>query len=254
MNRKTVALAAAAVLALGAVAGWLVAREPQGPSAPDAPPRPAPPVEIARERPPPPVDPAQLDRQAQINASRDQFLSLRVAFEGGRPDERSRARLEPALRQLWPGPAPRWSAPCRSRVCRVAVEQAPPGWAEALRDAPAVRAMADRVAPDPDGPEAVAFVLLAAENAPSGAPALEEVEQRLAASSRVGECLRSATQAGTVEYELFVDTTGITYVRGGTADVATQTCVEDQLAEIINTTATPAKVKSESRRISLRTR
>jgi len=253
MNRKTLALAAAAILALGALAVWIVARDRGGPSGPGSTAQPSPPIEIAQERPPPPVDQAQLDRLAQAAASQDQFQALRMAYEGGRPDARSQERLEAALRQVWPGPSPRWASPCRNRVCRVALEQPPADWAEVLRRAPAVAAIADRVAADPGGQEAVAFVLLAAENAPSGAPALEAVERRLAASPRVNECLRAATQAGTVEYELFIDTTGITYLRSGTADVAAQSCVEEQLAEIITSTATPPKVKSGTRRITLRT-
>lgn len=253
MNRKTLALAAAAILVLGALAAWLVARDPSGPAGP-APGTPTPPIPIAQERPPPPVDQGQLDRLAQAAASRDQFESLRLAYEGGRPDARSTERLEVALRQVWPGPVPRWSAPCRNRVCRLALEQAPADWSEILRRAAAIQALADRVAPEPDGKEAVAFLLLSAENAPSGNPTLEQVERSLAASPRVAACLKSATEAGTVEYELFIDTTGITYVRSGTADVAAQSCVEEQLADIITSTPTPPKVRAGSRRISLRTR
>ena len=133
------------------------------------------------------------------------------------------------------------------------VESAPFDWREVLRLDPGVGAIADRIGWDPEGGDPAVYVLLSAEGAEPGAPALERVEKQLLDSPAVRACLAGATEKGTVEYELIIDSTGITYRRGGTADVPTQSCVEEQLAQIITSARTPGKVKADTRKITLRT-
>jgi hypothetical protein len=256
MKKRPLLLLALAVLLLGGVALWLVTRD--GGPAPGAdfgtPPTPAPPIEVAQERPSPVVEQADLDRAAKLEEARALYYTLKSAWDGGKPDERSRVRMEAALQRLWPGPAPRWRATCLNRTCQVLAEGAPFDWREVLRKDPGVGAIADRMGWDPDGNDPAAYVLLSIEGAEPGAPALERVEKALLDSAAVRSCLAKATEQGTVEYELIIDSTGITYRRGGTADRETQSCVEEQLSALVTSARTPAKVKSDTRKIILRTR
>jgi hypothetical protein len=255
MKKRPLLLALVAVLLLGGVAFWLVYREP-GPAAPaDAgtPPTPAPPVEVAQERPSPVVSQSDLDQAARAEEARAQYYALKSAFDGGRANDRSRERMEVALKRLWPSPPPSWRATCLNRVCQVVAEEHPGDWRAALRLDPGVGAIADRIGWDPDGGDPAAYVLLSAEDAQPGAPALERVEKELRESPAVRACLARASGPGTVELELIIDSTGITYLRGGTADPGARSCVEDQLAEIITRARLPAKVKSGNRKITLQT-
>jgi len=256
MKKRPLLFLALAVLLLGGVAAWLVTRDSTPPASSDfgTPPTPAPPIEVAQERPPPAVEQSDLDRAAKLEEARALYFTLKSAWEGGRPDERSRIRMEAALKRLWPGPEPRWRTACLNRTCQVMVESAPFDWREVLRRDPGVGAITDRIGWDPDGGDPAAYVLLSIEGAEPGAPALERVEKALLDSAAVRSCLAKATEQGTVEYELIIDTTGITYRRGGTADRETQSCVEEQLAELVTKVRTPPKVKSDTRKIVLRTR
>jgi len=256
MKMRTLLAVALLILAGAGVAFWLIAREgaPQAPAELGAPPSPTPPVEVAQERPPPPAEQQDLDRAAQAEAARALYYSLKTTFDAGRPNERSRVRMEAALKRLWPTPPPRWRTRCLNRICQVLAEGYPGDWREVLRRDPGVEALADRIGWDPDGADPAAYLLLSIEGAESGTPALERVEKELLESPAVRACLAGATEQGTVEYELIIDSTGITYRRGGTADPAAKACVEDQLAGIITKARTPAKVKAGTRKITLRTR
>jgi len=252
MPKRTFLVAAILILALGGVTIWLVAgdRSPGGPAAPGA----AGTASPAADQPTPKVEQADLDRLAQAEDMRGLWFTLRSSYEGGVPLERSRQRMEAALRRLWPGPSPSWKAACRNRVCRILVEAAGPAdaWRAALKGDPSVSDVADRIGWDPDGNDPAAYVLLSQEGAEPGSSILDQVERRLREAPAVQECLRQSQQAGALEYDLAVDDSGITYRRGGNLEVSVQACVDEQLSAIVTSTEIPPSVKGHSLKIVLR--
>jgi len=114
-----------------------------------------------------------------------------------------------------------------------------------------VLALVDRFAHDPDGADPAAYLLLSQEGASSGAEILADVERRLRGSGAARSCLARAS-GGTVEYELEVDDSGITYQLGGTLGMPARACVDDVLAEIVNSTIVAPPVKAAVLKVSLR--
>jgi hypothetical protein len=239
------------IAALGGAALWIIGREPAPATGETV--APVPPDEPPPPDQPPPATQDDLDRLAEVEAMRGLYHSLRGAFASSAPLARSRQRLAVPLGRLWPGPSPSWKLDCRGRVCRVQADGPAESWRTALRADPGVLALVDRFAHDPDGTDPAAYLMLSQEDALSGAEILAGVERRLRDSAAARTCLAQAPESGTVEYELEVDDSGITYRLGGTLGIRARACVDDVLAEIITSTDVAPPVKAAALRVSLRT-
>jgi hypothetical protein len=248
-----------ALLALAAVGAALAfgLRRPAPAAAPDASNAPEP--GMAQPGPllpaPPPPTEAELRRGLEVDALRSLHFTLQQTFQAGRPSDWPRERVEAALRRLWPGPSPTWKATCRGRVCQVTAHAEPAGrdWRVEMAASPDVQAIADRMAWDPDGADPSAYLLLAQDGASDGSTLLGEVERKLRASPAVRGCLSRAPRAGTLEYALTADDTGVTFRRGGSLlDTDVRPCVEDELATLIAGLTVPPAVKRGTLAITLR--
>jgi hypothetical protein len=251
---KRILLLAAAILAVAGIAVlviWWRSQPAPGPGAGALPALPAPQPTVAQ---PPPSTPEEVVRAVELDARRTLYSSLRSAFEAGKPLARSRERLQPVLKRLWPGPSPTWSLDCRERICRIEVrsDQPPETWRSALQGFPAFAALVDRFGWDPDGRDPAAYALLAQEGAADGVPVLEKVSQQVLDSPALRRCLADPANAGTLDYELEVDDSGITFLRGGDVHSPLRTCFEDVLSEVITSTPVSAPVHTSRLKITVR--
>jgi hypothetical protein len=253
---RALAFVAAVVVLVGA-ALWLVYRltEPARPASLAAVAQPSP-NDPAREPPPitsmtPPevADPAQALALERTIEARSRYRSLRDGFSGP-ASEAARQRLAPALRRLWPG-AGAFDLDCRGRACRVEGPGLLNEWQTTLRSDPGVLAVADQVATDPDGRERPAYLLVSQGRAGSGEDFLGNLERQLRDSEEAQACLGGV---GTVDYELMVDESGITWRAGGSAPQATIDCVGRALADLVTAVRVPPATQAGSRQVRLAAR
>lgn len=258
MKPRTLLLLLPALIALFAAATWLVVKLTEPPPAatpvaaapqpdpdPQGPPPPAP--EVSALTPPEVKDPEEARRLELLIEQRNTFRSLRDGFKG--PSAAApQARLEPALRALWPGQPPPWQIACRGRVCRLKGPGEPAAWHAALLAAPGVAAVADRIAVDPDGVEVQAYVIVTAGAAGSGDDFLATVEARIRGAEGLDGCLKG--MEGRVVLELMVDESGITYRPGGTASPESLRCVLASVGEVVGLVQMPPTVKEASRTVT----
>ena len=245
-------LAGAALLV--ALAAWFLLRgdgSTSGPApapltvAPTGPPREPMPTEVA--------DPDEARRLAEHQERRARFEAMRSAFAAGTGETpASRARLEPVLRALWPGRPAAFRVACRASLCLVEPPPPAPVSLSALAADPGVRAIADGVFLDPDGADPMGYVLLAAPTAAPGDGVLGPVEQEFLRSSEARDCLSRVGAVGSVEYEVRVDVSGITYRSRTDLERRVLECVDDVLNRIIATTEVPGDVKTASRTFGIR--
>lgn len=254
------ALAALALLVAGAVVLIVRLTDPGPPALPPAPeetslgPLVPPPTPMTGEQtltPPEVADPAEARRLELLIEARSRYQSLRDGFTGPAA-EAPRQRLDPALRALWPGRPPPYTVSCRGRVCRVEGPGAPEAWRPQLVESQAVARVADRVVVDPDGRERPAYVLVS-EGAPgSGEDLLAGVERQLRDSDEAAICLDAAGGPGTVELEVLVDASGITYRAGGTAPAAAVDCLGNALGALAAATRVPPATQAATRMVTFR--
>ena len=199
------------------------------------------------------ADPGEARALAERQERRARFEAMRAAFAAAEGDTpASRARLDPALRALWPArPAP-YGLACRASLCRVELPAPVPQAQAALAADAGVRVLAEGVFLDPDGIDPVAYVLLAPPNAPPGDDLLAAVEREFFQENDARECLSRVGAVGSVEYELRVDTSGFTYRSRTDLPRPVLECVDDVLNGIIATTRVPNDVKAASRTFTLR--
>lgn len=248
-----------AVAALGLLVGGsilLILRltepgEATAPRAPEAAPLVPPPPPMTGEQtltPPEVADPAEARRLELLIEARGRYQALRDGFTGP-VTEPARQRLDPALRALWPGrPAP-YTVVCRGRVCRVEGPGAPELWRPQLLASPEVAKVVDRVVVDPDGAEKPAY-LLVSEGAPgTGEDLLAGVERQLRGSDEAAVCLDGAGP-GTVELEVLVDASGITYRAGGSAPAKVVDCLGNALGALAAATRVPPATQAASRTVT----
>jgi hypothetical protein len=258
MKPRTLVLLVLAIGALAAGSAYLIrlwteplpAREGAPVEAEPPPPPPAPqrPEPQATLTPSEVADPVEARRLELTIEQRAVYRSLRDGFKGPRSAS-TRQRLEPALRALWPQVPPGWSLACRGRVCSVVGPGEATTWQAALLADPGVTALADRVVVDPDGVDPVAFVVVAPGPAGSGEDLLAGLEKQLRASPLVQACLTQGS--GTIEYELHVDESGITYRAGGTAPPPVADCVGTAFRLLVTSTNVPPKTKAATRVVQL---
>jgi hypothetical protein len=222
------------------VAGAPPARQVREPEPPRGPPP------VTSTTPPEVADPVEALELERLIETRARYRSLRDGFKGP-ASEASRQRVEPALRSLWPE-AGAFDLGCRGRVCRVEGPGRPVDWQRALRDHPGVVAVTDQVALDPDGQERPAYLVVSDGRAGSGEDLLGGLERQLRESEETQACL---VGSGTIEYELMVDETGVTYRAGGTAPQPVIDCVGRALAEVISAIKVPPATKTASRAVTL---
>ncbi len=215
---------------------------PTPPEPAPPPPGPLPPGDLT---PPELSDPVEARRLELHLEARSRYRSLRDGFKGP-ASEPSRQRLEPALRSLWPQ-AP-YTVACRGRVCRVEGPGAAAEWQPALQAHPPVVAVADQVVVDPDGLERPAYVLVTPGRPGSGDDFLGGFERSFREAVEDEGCPEGA---GTVEYQLQVDESGITYRAGGTAPQEVIDCVGRVLAEQVTATRVPPSTKAATRTVTL---
>ncbi|HET9552845.1 MAG TPA: hypothetical protein VFP50_07745 [Anaeromyxobacteraceae bacterium] len=256
MRPRTIILALLALGVLCVLAAYLIVRwteppivervpvAPAEPELPPAPPGPPPssltPSEVA--------DPAEALKLELVIEQRGLFRSLRDGFKGPLSPA-SRGRIEPPLRALWPGEPPAWKLTCRGRVCSVTGPGEASAWhAQLLADA-GVAKVADRIAVDPDGADPVAFVVVTAGAAGSGDDYLARLEGLLRQSEDVAACLGRGS--GTVEYELMVDETGVTWRTGGSAPPEVADCIGVALGPLLAAVPPPPQIKRASRMVRL---
>ena len=226
------------------VAGPRVAPLEPAPSAPV----PAQEVGPQTVTPPEVADPAAARRLEALIEARARYRSLRDGFTGP-ITEATRQRLDPALRALWPGrPAP-YTVTCRGRVCQVEGPGAPESWRPQLLTSAAVAQVSDRVVVDPDGAEKPAYVLVSDGPAGSGVDLLADVERRLRESDEAARCI-AGVGAGTVELEVLVDQTGITYRTGGTAQAGVIDCLGNALGSLAANTRVPEATQAATRTVT----
>jgi len=241
VSLRGAALVVGLLAALTGAAMWVVARldgaevRARPAVAEAAAPEPAPvtPLVGATLTPPELADPAQARRLELLVERRGAYRAMADGFKG-RAAPAALARLEPALRALWPRGGPvSWTAACRGDTCRLEVAGATDGWVEALEGHRAVRAVVDRVVADPDDGRAPAYLVLAAEAAPAGSPVLEAVARELQEAGAAAACLRGAPAEAAVELELEVDATGVTFRAGGSAEPDRRECVTGALTDAL---------------------
>jgi hypothetical protein len=199
------------------------------------------------------ADPQESRRVAEIEERRERYDSFRRAFGEDKPPSRaSAARLEPALRALWPGGSVRWTLACLGQVCRVDVAAPVASWHPLLAADPGVKKLAERVVVDPDGAETPAYLVLVGENAVPGDDVLAAVEEEFRVSSDARECLSRAGATGKVEYELQVDTSGYSFRQQTDLPYPIVDCVDRVLTEILDRHPPPKSVRTSSRTFAIR--
>ena len=243
------------VLALAALAGgaWFLTvdsgpGEPGAASSPrpgDPPPRSLTALEI--------VDPQESRRVAELEELRGRYDSLRRAFGEGQPPSRaSAARLEPALRALWPGGSVPWTLACLGQLCRVDVAAPGASWQPQLTADPGVGKLVERVVVDPDGAATPAYLVVIGENALPGDDVLAAVEEDFRVSTDARECLSSTGATGQIEYEMKVDTSGYSFRQQTDLPLPVVDCVDRVLTEILDRHPPPKSVRTASRSFSIR--
>lgn len=249
------ALAALALAVVGAVVLILRLTEqaggPGAVGAPEAPlvPPPTPMTGTQTLTPPEVADPVEARSLEVLIEARNRYLALRDGFTGP-ASEAPRQRLEPALRALWPGQPAAFTISCRGRVCRVEGPGDPAAWRAQLLGSQPVAKVADRVVVDPDGTEKPAYVLLSEGRPGSGEDVLGDVEKRLRESDETAICLDGAAP-GTVEVELLVDQSGITYRAAGTAPLQVVDCVGRAAAALAAAIRVPPATQAATRTVVL---
>jgi len=113
----------------------------------------------------------------------------------------------------------------------------------------AVARLVDRVAVDPDGAEKPAYLLVSEGRPGSGEDLLAGVERQLRDSDQAALCLDGAP-AGTVELEVLVDQSGITYRAGGTAPPGLIDCLGNALGALASATRVPPETQAATRVVS----
>ena len=245
----------AGALALAALAGgaWFLTVD-SGPGEPGATPSP-------RPGDPPPRSPTSLEiadpqesrRVAELEERRGRYDSLRMAFGEGQPPSRaSAARLEPALRALWPGGSVPWTLACLGQLCRVDVAAPGASWQPQLTADPGVGKLVERVVVDPDGAATPAYLVVIGENALPGDDVLAAVEEDFRVSTDARECLSSTGATGKMEYELKVDTSGYSFRQQTDLPLPVVDCVDRVLTEILDRHPPPKSVRTASRSFSIR--
>ena len=243
------------VLALAALAGgaWFLTvdsrpGEPGAATSPrpgDPPPRSLTALEI--------VDPQESRRVAELEELRGRYDSLRRAFGEGQPPSRaSAARLEPALRALWPGGSVPWTLACLGQLCRVDVAAPGASWQPRLAADPGVGKLVERVVVDPDGAATPAYLVLVGQSAVPGDDVLAAVEEDFRVSTDARECLSSTGATGKIEYELKVDTSGYSFRQQTDLPYPVVDCVDRVLTEILDRHPPPKSVRTASRSFSIR--
>jgi hypothetical protein len=250
---RGIAIAVLVVAAI-AVAAWLALWGSGEAPPPERAASPGPSAAPAREPTPSEVaDPDEALRLAVHQERRARFEAMRAAFEAdARATPASRARLDPALRALWPARPASYGLACRELLCRVELPSPPQASRAALSADPGVRALAEGVFVDPDGLDPAGYVLLAPANALPGDDLLAGVEQELLRSRDARECLSRAGAVGYVEYELRVDVSGFTHRSRSDLPREVEECVDRALGAVLVTTAIPPDVKGASRTFTLR--
>jgi hypothetical protein len=232
---------------------WLV---PAGTTGPAQPPPAAPsgPPDQGLVMAPAPTDPAEIDRLGALEEARARYAALRDAFRSAKPSAASRARLEPALRSLWPS-GRRWELACGGLVCRVTPRDAPERWGAELAADPGVRLLAERLAFDPEAAMAPAFVLLFPREA-NPAPAekadqfLQEIEAAVRESPEVARCLADAEPGRSLVLELRIDGTGLTYRMGAGLGPGPSLCASMALTEFMAVPVPPG-TRAGSRKVTI---
>ena len=152
-------LVLALAVALGLPAAYLLS-DPDDPGGGVVAEPPPPPVPAREPMPSEVADPLEARKLAERQEQRARFEAMRDGFAGSqRESAASRARLEPALRALWPAMPPTFGAPAAPRLCRVEVPGGAPARAALVGDA-GVRRVADGVFVDPDDIDPIAYVML----------------------------------------------------------------------------------------------
>lgn len=244
MRKPAVLAVLAVLLAAGALLGlsWLRPSAPSGPVQVPPGAASAPPTQ-EQVVAPVPGDPAEIDRLAALEEARARYAALRDGFLAARPSAASRARLEPAVRSLWPHER-RWDLACRGLVCRVTPREAPEGWRTELEADPGVRQVAERLAFDPESVMAPAFVLLLPMEAEPPRPGkadefLRGIEAAVRESPEVARCLADAEKGRALELHLRVDRTGLTYRMAAGLGPGPSLCASMALAEVMASPVPP---------------
>ncbi len=249
---RLLGIAAAALLALGLAAWWLLRDAPPAPA--DAPP-PALPAGVAPREPTSSeiLDPAERRRVAELEGLRGRYATLRDSFGNGHPASRaSQDRLAPVLGAVFPPGTVAWTAACKGQLCRVDAPGPAGAWQARLAAEPAVAALAEGVVVDPDAKETAAFlVLLPAGAAPAGS-ILDAVEEEFRTSTEIRECLSRVGATGRVEYVVTVDVTGYTYRQDTDLPSEAVDCADRVLGEILDRHPPPRPVQTASRTLTLR--
>jgi hypothetical protein len=260
MTKRTFLALGAAILALGAIAAWLVsglgrdavpsAALPPPVETSPAPPAAPPPAVAPVVAPPEPADREELRRRADYQQAQDRYQSLRSAFEAGKQAGSSRSRMLKALRTLARVP---WNVACRGQVCRIDASGLPAAWQEQLRQNEGVQAITDRIEVDPSGEDSAAYALLAQEDAPEGEAPLAALGQRFQSAEATRKCLAESPEKGAAEYELKVDSTGVTYRFSGNLPWPVMQCLNAALADVMLAVPIPPAAKTATRKVALRT-
>jgi hypothetical protein len=101
---------------------------------------------------------------------------------------------------------------------------------------------------DPDGGEKPAYLLVTEGSPGSGEDFLAGFEQRLRGSDQVASCLDGAGP-GTVELEVLVDQSGITYRAGGSAPPQLVDCLGNALGQLAAATRVPPTTQAAARMV-----
>jgi hypothetical protein len=237
MTARHFLTAIGALILLGAVSLWLLSGGEEAPvvaapaaklEEPAAPPR----------TPAEAVSPGEARLLAELEEARGAYQSMRTAFgsAGGRVATGER-RLGEALRKLPGGRS--WTITCRGELCEVGADGPTVEWQRALQDAPSLRAISQRLAVDPDGGDAPAYVVLAPAGAARGHDVLGQIETEFLDSSEARYCLSSVGASGALEYELSVDSSGYSYRTSTDLPRDVVECVNDVLGDILRLAPVP---------------
>jgi hypothetical protein len=200
-----------------------------------------------------PEDPDEVARRAEREEARAAFRILREAFvRGGRASRDAARRLEAAVAAVPPPGGARWQVTCRDRACRISAAAPGSAWQAALVAAPAVTAVADRLAADPDRRDTSVYLLLAHDDAAPGDALVAELERELVASAEARACATTAQASGTIRYELRVDASGFTYRADGDVPWPVVDCVNGVLDDLMRGIEVPSTAKSATRTVALR--